>query len=439
MATELKSGKTRTVRNLLLLFFALTISEGIIRKWIAPQLSNYIYFIKDPVALLILYNAISAKIFKRWLSFHYFAIISTLLILSAASFSLYNPDLFFVYFYGVRNYVLYPALIFIIPAALTRDDVSFYLRIIILLIFPASLLSTSQYLSPPSSFINKGVSDEDFIFMVAEGIVRPYGFFTFTYGHVIFVAACLCAWLCVAFDKSMKAAVIGDRKWLYSSIPLLLVMLFTTGSRSIYAYIAAMMLYSLIAAISSKSKSSLSGLSILFIVSAISFSIFINTPAYDVMTERNRSAIQSEGSPIDRAFRSIFEFTEHYETAPFWGHGIGTGTNAAAALARGGREQGQGFLLAEDEWSRIVLELGIPLGLLFILLRISLVFSMLIRGIKFSLREKSPSGLILAGFISPIIFNGSMTMQGSALALGVFFCGLSFSSNLASAEDNQNI
>ena len=55
--------------------------------------------------------------------------------------------------------------------------------------------------------------------------------------------------------------------------------------------------------------------------------------------------------------------------APFFGHGLGAGTNAGSALA--GR--GVGFALGEDDWQRIILESGPLVGNLFIFWRICLV------------------------------------------------------------------
>jgi hypothetical protein len=53
---------------------------------------------------------------------------------------------------------------------------------------------------------------------------------------------------------------------------------------------------------------------------------------------------------------------------PIFGNGIGVGTNAGAGLLSGERQ----FLLAEGEWSRVVLENGAILGFAFIFLRLML-------------------------------------------------------------------
>jgi len=69
--------------------------------------------------------------------------------------------------------------------------------------------------------------------------------------------------------------------------------------------------------------------------------------------------------------RTVNGFTNPYyfiQMAPYLGHGIGTGSNVGARLTSGS----VGFMLAEEEWGKVLLELGPVLGAGFILLRIVL-------------------------------------------------------------------
>jgi hypothetical protein len=63
--------------------------------------------------------------------------------------------------------------------------------------------------------------------------------------------------------------------------------------------------------------------------------------------------------------------------APFFGHGIGVGSNVGARLLSGR----VGFLLAEDEWSKIFMELGPVLGAAFIGFRVFIVVYLLGRSL----------------------------------------------------------
>ena len=81
-------------------------------------------------------------------------------------------------------------------------------------------------------------------------------------------------------------------------------------------------------------------------------------------------------------------------------------------------------MLAEDEWSRIVLEMGLPAGAMFILFRIFVLLWLLLKSYKALVRQGTGVPLLLCGFLAPILFNGVMTMQGTFLAFGVFYACL---------------
>jgi hypothetical protein len=53
---------------------------------------------------------------------------------------------------------------------------------------------------------------------------------------------------------------------------------------------------------------------------------------------------------------------------PFWGYGMGMGTNAGSQLLTGKVN----FLIAEEEWPRLIGEMGALLGIFAILIRVGL-------------------------------------------------------------------
>ena len=63
---------------------------------------------------------------------------------------------------------------------------------------------------------------------------------------------------------------------------------------------------------------------------------------------------------------------------PFFGYGIGMGTNVGAILISGDRR----FLISEEEWGRIIGELGLLLGFIIIFIRVSFCLHVLKKGIK---------------------------------------------------------
>ena len=105
----------------------------------------------------------------------------------------------------------------------------------------------------------------------------------------------------------------------------------------------------------------------------------------------------------------------------FFGSGIGVGTNVGAFLLTGRK----GFPLGENEWARVVAELGIIMGPAFLILRIAIVFYLAKLSIR-SVKDKNylPIFIFSACFIT--ILNGSFS-QPTILGFAVFAGGLCLS------------
>lgn len=69
-------------------------------------------------------------------------------------------------------------------------------------------------------------------------------------------------------------------------------------------------------------------------------------------------------------------FSDH--PIPYFGYGIGLGTNVGAMLTTGAA----GFIIAEEEWGRLVGEMGFVLGIVIILIRVILGAEMMIASYK---------------------------------------------------------
>lgn len=418
-----KSEAVLAIKKLFIIIYVLMILEGVLRKWFFPSISSFLFFIKDPIVLIIYFYAFQANLFYKCAAYYLYLFISLLIILQAIVFMLINPEGIIIYAYGLRNYLLYIPLIFVAANCINANDIKRIARITITLAIPIAVLVFFQYTSPPTAYINKGLADEGFVFMVAEGVVRPYGTFTFTSGHVLFVISFF-AFMLSSFIKTHERISGTREKIIYSVACLCLILLFfTTGSRSVYAY-AFLIIFSLtVCNFLAPQKDVTIKLVSFYFIATLVFFIFSYTDTYQIMVDRNISAIDSEGSPILRAISSLFVFTEFFNSTPFFGFGIGSGTNAAAVLLRGTSEQGMGFLLAEDEWSRIVLELGYLIGGLYIIFRIFLV-AWLLKLAFYSYKAGEIIPIILFGFIGSVVLNGVMTMQGTVLVYATIFSSL---------------
>ncbi|UTV30461.1 hypothetical protein [Photobacterium atrarenae] len=411
----------RIIKTLFFTVYVLMLLEGVLRKWFFPSFSSLIFFIKDPFVLLIYFYAIQAKLCHRGYCFYLYIIITTIFIIHTGLYSSLNPDNTVIYLYGFRNYLFYFPLIFIGAAVLDKQDFIRMAKFSLWIAIPISALVFVQFISPPTAYINKGIQSEGFVFTIAEGIVRPYGIFTFTMGHVLFIASLFAFSLAYYFGE-IRFEKPHWRHLLFMGVYILCFsfMFFTTGSRSIYAYAFCTALFLGILCMMHPNRFTTSKLFTFLCILVISALFFSYTETYQTLLERNLSAVESEGSPIARALSSLYAFTGYFTEAPFWGYGIGSGTNAASVILRGPSEQGMGFMLAEDEWSRIVLELGYLLGGLYIFLRIITVYWLFrLSWQAFKVNNYLP--IITFGFIGPVVLNGAMTMQGTVLAYGIIF------------------
>src|SRR6218665_2295074 len=102
------------VRRLIWLYFWLIIFEGALRKWVFPSLSDVLLIIRDPVVLLIYFQALRGDFFpKHWL-------VKVTIVLGVFTFfwgcmHIYaggSKIMVLVTLYGVRTYFLHLPLIF---------------------------------------------------------------------------------------------------------------------------------------------------------------------------------------------------------------------------------------------------------------------------------------------------------------------------------------
>ena len=110
------------------------------------------------------------------------------------------------------------------------------------------------------------------------------------------------------------------------------------------------------------------------------------------------------------------------DNTPFFGYGIGFGTNVAAQRLSGSL----GFLAGEYAWESSINELGYLLGPLFILWRIGLSVWMINLALRAS-RIGNRLPLILAGASAFNLMQGQIA-QPTALGFLVYSVGLTFAS-----------
>nr|GFB79258.1 hypothetical protein [Tanacetum cinerariifolium] len=148
-------------------------------------------------------------------------------------------------------------------------------------------------------------------------------------------------------------------------------MLFQVGVTAIFTIIAA-----------SRNPKYLSKLIPAIFGFAAALVILANTETFqtasEAFTSRFEAASDTEGGLKgtlgDRFLGGMVSAISSSGEQPFFGHGLGMGTNVGSMLL----SNGNNFLIAEEEWGRLVGELGLLFGITVILLRLGLVIKVLI-------------------------------------------------------------
>ncbi len=417
----------RSIKTLIWIYALLLIFEGALRKWVLPGYSDALLVVRDPVAILIYLLALGrgALPINGWVLTTGFMAVAAVL----GSF-LAGQDNLLVTAYGLRTNFLHLPLVWVMATVLTRRDVERLGKALLLLAIPMTVLMVLQFESPPDSYINRGVGMEEGVGQIygALGHIRPPGFFSFITGpnlYFPFAAALL--------FHQFKAR---HRLWW----PLLVVC-------GLAVVIALPVSISRTLAVCVVAVGAAYAFSLLFtglMNAAVLRLAFVGTvvvailgflPIFDDAREAFFSRWETAagggdtsgvGVVTDRVFSGGAYLQDSLGQANLFGKGIGMGSNVAARLTTGQ----MGFLLAENEWAKCLLELGLPLGLAFIGMRFLLAFSLLRQALHRLVRQRDPlPWLLLSATVVPLV--SGQWAQPTGLGFAILGTGLC----LASCQD----
>lgn len=413
----------RVLRHLKLgvwIYFYLLIFEGALRKWVLPGLAEPLLIVRDPVAIWLLYKAITNGV---WKPNGYVILIFGVSILALVLALFIGHGNIFVAIYGLRITVIHFPLIFVIGNIFNRDDVLSMGKVVLWLCIGMTVLVAIQFYSPQSAWVNRGLGGdiEGSGFGGAAGFYRVPGTFSFTNGLAFFyglaAAFIFYFWMDNENKKAPKLLLIGSTIALLAAIPLSI-------SRTVLFQIAITVAFML--AISGRKPVVLwriIGVSIVgmvFLVLLNNFSFF-KTASF-AFTERFTNANESEGGFegvfVDRFLGGMYGAITG-EKFQFWGEGIGMGTNAGAKMLTGDNSK---FLISEGEWGRIIGEMGIILGMIVILIRGGVVMQ-LIQKSWHSLRNDNMLPWMLLSFGIIVILQAPWA-QPTTLGFSILIGGL---------------
>ncbi|MCJ2544008.1 hypothetical protein [Thermostichus vulcanus] len=384
--------------------YFLSLIEGPLRKWFLPELAGPLTLLRDPfVIALYLYCLSNGWILRKglgglWLGFavltSWFGLIQFVI----------NGLPITGWILGVRTYWLYMPLAFVIAKSFRREDVMRFLRLNLWIALPYALLVASQYNAGAAAFINRGVGgDESAAVGVSDGILRPFGLFTYTGPNVQFTAAMIAMYTAVFLAEPKERPPLP---WFVAMALAVATMSVLTGSRSIYfsaAIILGLTILGMLATrLTTQSLLKIAGI-ITFVVLAGVLLVEFFPDMLAAMDARFARAARSEGSLWVRAFSGLTRPFDALGTAPLFGYGIGVGAPGVArfiGLAP--------LIYGESDLQRNINELGLLFGVIMIAFRFGTVSWVVLTTVRIAQRGLSV-GLPLAGLTFEPLLVGQIT------------------------------
>ncbi|MBU3714295.1 MAG: hypothetical protein FGM46_05035 [Ferruginibacter sp.] len=408
----------KSVKTALYLYFFLLIFEGALRRWVLPQFSGPLLLIRDPLAVYILIVAWKFRILRLN---GYVIVIGFISLLSLYTALLFGHGNIYIALYGLRITLLHFPLLFVIESLFTKDDLIRVARYMIILCIPMLVLILFQFFSPQTAWINKGLGEnvEGAGFSGALGFYRPPGTFSFTNGLVLFFTTCA-AFIYWGIDYPLRLP-----KWLiYLSLSCLLLSIPFSISRSLLFGVAITSL--LYFFISMRAGMSFIKISILISFVVLVYLIFGSSQflgtGIEVLQKRFELAAESEGGIqgtfLNRYLGGIGDALNASADFPFWGYGIGLGSNFGSQYSTGKME----FLISEGEWGRVLGEMGFLVGLLFLLTRLKISLVIIKKSYQAYINANVLPWLMM-GNIFIFLLLGQWA-QPTSLGFSVFFGGV---------------
>jgi hypothetical protein len=375
-ATPAEAARVVFLRRMIWLYFALLIAEGALRKWAFPSLSAPLLVIRDPLVLVIYMQALRCRRFPvNGPVVTYFLLLTSFILLAFFQIISEVGGGPVVAAYGLRTNFLHLPLIFVIPQVFSYADVVKLGRWVLILSIPMAGLMVWQFLSPADSWVNNATMADTQQISFALGKIRPAGAFSFATGAAHFFV------LATAFlMHGLIEPRAGYSRWLLGA-SLLSVMIVqpASGSRLLVLGCALTVVATSVYPLLCKGGSArILGVAALVcgVLAALSLTSFFREAMTVFMTRWN----DASGGNLNESLgaRLFGGFLEPFALIPqvgLFGQGIGLGTNVASTLMTGTPQ----FLLAESEWSRVIMEAGPLLGFSFLAYRTWLAGNLVVR------------------------------------------------------------
>jgi hypothetical protein len=312
--------------------------EGAIRKWLVPQASELVYFLKDIILLgvylkFFMFPDPDIRAWKVRISGTMIAIVC----IGLTIFGVLNPNVgsIVLAIYGLKIYLWYVPLCVIIPLLFRNEqEMTRLLFRYSLICIPICLLGAAQFIAGPGSPLNV-YAPTSFAQMEqistfgagAENTVRITGTFSYISGHAVFVQ------FFFILSLALLTGIQDKRRWvlLLGNLPLLVANGMMAGSRG--AVFSLLIVGAVVGAVSSmtkgvKGRSAMPYLLIGAVLIVFGMNVFFQK-AYQAFETRRKTA---EDTTIGRMMHPVTSVGEAAKEVGFMGYGIGLSHPASAAM-----------------------------------------------------------------------------------------------------------
>jgi hypothetical protein len=429
----------RHVVRVVLLIYLLLIFEGSLRKWVLPQLSQYIFFIRDP---FVLYAYLFATIHHLWprrspylTASIVISVVGFLIGIIALMISGNGGAGALLAVYGWRNYFLYAPLAFLIGATFSLADIERVCRWTLLLSLPIGLLMAAQFFAPLNSPLNIGIaSDEALQFVgltVTSEHTRPMGPFSSGAGPNQFTASAFAMLLAFLI---MPARQRGVGPWILplaaAGIALCVAM---SGSRGAVSQCALIGVFAMVLGVVGRTaavRRKAIALPLVVVGAFVAIAPFAFPAAIEAFAERWTLAASAEQQVfqlgfLGRALYTFVDFLRLFSDTPLLGYGLGSGGNASITLQLGPA------VWAESDWARHIVDLGPVFGSVFILFRIVLAAWLGVVAFRATRRGVGPLPFLLYAYTGYVLLAGQVTGQGAVNGYAWLFMGFTLAAAAA--------
>jgi hypothetical protein len=413
---------TKRLRILLWSLAGVLISEGVLRKLFGTQIGNWIFFAKDAITiglvLILFFHRFTGSVLvllEAYGAFFFAMLVPFALTLGK------DPVLAL---FGLKHYVLFPAVAFALAVAFSnsdRDEVRKFYMLPVLLLVPVTLVALGQLRLPVDNWLNQSVGGTSVGGFSSGGHLRVSSTFSFVAQYAMYLNASvylLGAFLLIRRIRT-KASV-----WVAVGLcGLLIVSSFVTGSRTAVLGNATILCIGgglLLAKGGGKGSALFIGI-VLAGGLALAVARQYLPEAFEAYAARTSDAEQHTAEIKGRVADALYNWMDGigYEAPPtLFGYGLGVMSNGADKISRYAATWRNQGTWGEVDLANTLFEGGWYLVVVWMAFRLFTVSFAIGRILKLRDPQLSTAGSLAGGYI---VLEGTFGAMGIQPPISIWF------------------